>query len=110
MAGKLTFAAEKRKAREILECNEEVRRQVNEAEALVNRLCEPEVTMTTETQRRIDHLKTAPQCIETGHDYCVADEGYYKPLVEGGPYDQTVTYARLFCKKCGDTKEIVVRD
>lgn len=50
-------------------------------------------------------------CEEEGHQYTIASKDYYKLLDKSfgslGPYDQSVSYATLFCERCGETKEIV---
>lgn len=43
------------------------------------------------------------------HDYLVADSWYYKVGSDGG-YDQSVSYGTLYCRGCGERKEIIWRD
>jgi len=53
-------------------------------------------------------------CEEVGHDYQTQGTGYYRLSGKANPigptYDQEVSYATLFCSKCGDRKEIVWQD
>jgi len=58
---------------------------------------------------------TAASCRETGHEYHIVRANYYKMNGQttglGTPaYDHTITYSMLYCRKCGDTKEIIVSD
>lgn len=53
------------------------------------------------------------QC-KTGHDYSVLRENWLK-LFPGAKrdskiFDQSVVFSTLFCKKCGDTKEVIVSE
>lgn len=38
-----------------------------------------------------------------------ARKGYFKLAPDGG-YDQSVAYTMLFCRECGETKEVVAAD
>ena len=49
---------------------------------------------------------------ECEHRYKPSKRGYYKLTGDIGgiglpTYDQSITYATLFCEKCGDIKEVV---
>ncbi len=41
---------------------------------------------------------------------CTASRGYWKMLKGTELYDQSVTYTMLYCRGCGDTKEVVAKD
>jgi hypothetical protein len=36
--------------------------------------------------------------------------GYFKVNPDGKGYDQSIAYTMLFCKKCGEMKEVVASD
>lgn len=48
-------------------------------------------------------------CAEEGHNFQMADSGYYKEL-ENGERDKLKVFRMIFCTRCGDDCEIMVVD
>lgn len=46
-------------------------------------------------------------CAEEGHNFQMADSGYYKEL-ENGERDKLKVFRMIFCVHYGDNKEIIV--
>lgn len=60
--------------------------------------------LTSETRPRMIHH---PACMRDGHKFEVLKSNYFKKI--NGVYDQSQSYTLLYCIKCGDTKEIVLK-
>lgn len=48
----------------------------------------------------------ADKCKDTEHNFELIPGGSY---FKGNPPDQSKSYSTMFCKKCGEAKEIIVR-
>ena len=62
-------------------------------------------------------MTKADTCLPSvgGHDYAEFSGGSYLKHdgtqgAIGPTYDQFISYQRLYCRKCGDTIEVVARD
>ena len=61
-------------------------------------------------------MMSTPDCCKDGHDFQVAKANYYKldsgtgNGFFGNIYNQSVVYSTLYCKKCGETKEVISAD
>lgn len=50
-------------------------------------------------------------CTAGVHEFHILKANYYKPTGQIGAlgtatYEQTVTYSTLYCRKCGETREV----
>jgi hypothetical protein len=49
-----------------------------------------------------------------GHDFAIAKSGYFKQHSGSDawrkPYNQQVAYSMLYCRRCGETREIISTD
>lgn len=54
--------------------------------------------------------KPFPSCCDSGHNFQPLGRAYLKPSGEVGPfgptYAQGKSYRKLFCSKCGETREV----